>query len=71
MEGVSRESRRSEGRIENMKLGAKYGFSRISSLNAKITRQTLALFATGRLACLTVKGQGLRKRVLYLFYTRL
>jgi len=42
MEDVLREPRRSEGRLEITKLGARYGLSRISSLNAKITRRTLA-----------------------------
>jgi len=56
MKDVLREPRRSEDRIEISKLGVRYGLSRISSLNVKITRKTLALFATGRLARLTAEG---------------
>jgi len=55
-EGVLREPRRSEGHIEISKLGARYDLSRINSLIAKITRQTLALFATG-LTRLTIEGR--------------
>jgi len=56
-EGIPREPRRSEGRIESRSFT--YQFAKRQN-----PRQTFAFLATGRLARLTVEGQGQWKRVL-------
>jgi len=67
----SREPRRSEGRLEISKLGARYGLSRISSLKRQNNAKNVSLFRHGPTSSPNGGGAGSVEKDLELFYAKL
>jgi len=67
----SREPRRSEGRLEISKLGARYGLARISSLKRQKDAENVSLFRHGPTSSPNGRGAGSVEKDIGLFYARL
>jgi len=67
----SHEPRRSEGRLEISKLGARYGLSRISSQNRQNNAKNVSLFCHGPTSSPNGRGAGSVGKDIDLFYARL
>jgi len=67
----SREPRRSKGRLEISKLGARYGLSRISSLKRQNNAKNVSLIRHGSTSSPNDRGAGSVEKDIKLFYTRL